>query len=302
MKEAQPMHIPDIRIHEPRTIAEACRLLNEYCNVSRIMAGGTDLLVDLKQGRITGVEHIVSIRNIAGLGFVEETGDSIRIGALVTLNQAAGNETIRKFFPAMVDTIGRMAAFPIRNIATVAGNIAGAVPSSDLVPVFIVAVGEAVLSDGESERRIKIEDYILGPRETVCGEREILTHLLIPKPFPFTGMSYMKFMLREANALAVAGVAAGITLSGGPAGSISKSRIAMTAVGPKPQIADKARALLEGKEPSEKLFREAAAAARGECRPITDIRGSAEYRSELVEVLAFRALGEAAARAHGAGG
>ncbi len=299
MREAQPMHIPDVRIHEPRTIAEACGLLNEYCDVSRIMAGGTDLLVDLKQGRVTGVEHIISIRNIAGLGFVEETGEAIRIGALVTLNQAAADETIRRFFPALVDTIGRMAAFPIRNIATVVGNIAGAVPSSDLAPVFIAAGGEAVLSDGGSERQIRVEDYILGPRETACGEREILTHLLIPKLPPFTGMSYRKFMLREANALAVAGVAARLMLSDGPDGSISKSRIAMTAVGPKPQIADEACALLEGKKPSEKLFREAAAAARGECRPITDIRGSAEYRCDLVEVLTYRALEEAAARARG---
>jgi CO/xanthine dehydrogenase FAD-binding subunit len=293
------MRIPDIRIHEPRTIAEACELLNEYCNVSKIMAGGTDLLVDLKQGRLTGVEHLVSLRNIAGLGFVEETGDTIRIGALVTLNQAAGDETIRKFFPVLVDTIDKMAAFPIRNIATVAGNIAGAVPSSDLAPFFIVAGGEAVLSVGESERRVKVEDYILGPRETVCGEREILTHLFIPKPPPFTGMSYQKFMLREASALAVAGVAARITLSGGPTGSISESCIAMTAVAPKPLIAREACEFLDGKEPSGDLFREAARIARAASQPITDIRGSDEYRYELVEVLTSRALEEALARVRG---
>jgi CO/xanthine dehydrogenase FAD-binding subunit len=291
------MHLPDIRLHEPRTIAEACELLDRYCDVSRIIAGGTDLLVDLKQGRVTGIEHLVSIRNIPGLGDIEETPDGIKIGALVTLNRASRSEIIRRFFPVMIDTLGVMAAPPVRNIATVAGNIAGAVPSSDLAPVFIVAGGEAQLSTGGSERRVRVEEYILGPRETVCGEREILTHLLIPPPPPFTGMSYRKFMLREANALAVAGVAARITLSGGPAGSIAESRIAMTAVGPKPQIAHNACALLGGKSPSERLFREAAAAARGECRPITDVRGSAEYRCHLVEVLTYRALEEAAARA-----
>lgn len=296
------MHIPDIRIHEPRTIAEACELLNEYCDVSKIMAGGTDLLVDLKQGRVTGIEHVISIRNIKDLGLVEESGDTIRIGALVTLNQAAGDETIRKLFPALVDTIGRMAAFPIRNIATVVGNIAGAVPSSDLAPVFIVAGGEAVLSAGESERRIAVEDYILGPRETVCGEREILTHLVMPKPPPFTGMSYQKFMLREGNALAVAGVAARLTLSGGPGGSISESCIAMTAVAPKPLIAREACAFLDGKEPSGDLFGEAARIARAASQPITDIRGSDEYRCELVEVLTKRALEGALAGAKGAGG
>jgi carbon-monoxide dehydrogenase medium subunit len=293
------MHIPDIRFHEPRTIAEACELLNEYCDVSKIMAGGTDLLVDLKQGRITGIEHVISIRNIADLGFIEETGDTIRIGALVTLNKAAGDETIRKFFPAMIDTLGLMASLPVRNIATVVGNIAGAVPSSDLAPVFIVAGGEAVLSAGESERRIKVEDYILGPRETVCGEREMLTHLLVPKPPPFTGMSYQKFMLREANALAVAGVAARLTLSGGATAGISGSCIAMTAVAPKPLIAREACAFLDGKEPSGDLFGEAAKIARAASQPITDIRGTDEYRCELVEVLTYRALEEALVRARG---
>jgi carbon-monoxide dehydrogenase medium subunit len=194
----------------------------------------------------------------------------------------------------MIDTIGLMAALPVRNIATVVGNIAGAVPSSDLAPVFIVTGGEVVLSNGESERRIKIEDYILGVRETACGESEILTHIVIPAPPPFTGVSYKKFMLREANALAVAGVAARLTLAGG---AVSDSCIAMTAVGPKPQIAHEACTLLSKKKPSKKLLAQAAKTARSECRPITDIRGSAEYRCELVEILTRRALGEAAARA-----
>lgn len=291
------MHIPDVRLHEPRTIAEACELLNRYCDVSKVLAGGSDLLVDLKQGRITGVEHLVSLRKIPGLGSIEETRDGIRIGALVTLSRASRDETLRKFFPVIIDTLGLMAALPIRNIATVVGNIAGAVPSSDLVPVFIVAGGGVELSTGESKRWVRVEEYILGPRETVCGECEILTHLLIPTPPPFTGMAYQKFMLREANALAVAGVAARLTLSGGSTGAVSESCIAMTAVGPKPQIAHEACAFLEGKKPSKDVFTEAAKIARGECRPITDIRGSAEYRCELVEVLTYRALEEAAARA-----
>lgn len=288
------MHIPEIRLHEPSTIAEACALLNEYCDISRVLAGGTDLLVDLKQGRITGIEHLVSLKKIPGLGEIEKTEDGIKIGALVTLNQASLNKTIRKYLPSMVDTLGLMAALPIRNIATVVGNIAGAVPSSDLAPLFIVADSEAVLSNGDSERQIKVDDYILGPRETACGEFEILTHLVIPALPPSTGISYQKYMLRKANALAVAGVAARLTLSGG---SISNSSIAMTAVGPKPQIARDACALLEKKKPSKKLFKEAAKKARGECRPISDIRGSVEYRYELVEILTYRALEEAAARA-----
>ncbi len=293
------MHIPDIRLHEPHTIAEACELLNKYCDISRILAGGTDLLVDLKQGRITGIEHLISLRNIEGLGAVEETKDKIRIGALVTLNQASRDKIVRKLFPALVDTLHSMAAYPVRNMATVVGNIAGAVPSSDLAPFFIVSGGEAVLSTGESERLVKVEDYILGPRETVCGDYEILTHLLIPKPPPRTGMSYQKFMLRGTNALAVAGVAARLTLTGGAMGKISESCIAMTAVAPKPLIAHEACTFLEGKQPSKDLFKEAAKLSRAAARPITDIRGTEKYRCELVEVLTVRALEEALARARG---
>ena len=293
------MHIPDIRLHEPRTIAEACQLLNKYCDVSKILAGGTDLLVDLKQGRITGIEHLISIRNIEGLGSIEETKDRIRVGARVTLNQVSRDKIVQKLFPSLVDALHSMAAYPVRNMATVVGNIAGGVPSSDLTPFFIVSGGEAVLSTGESERSVKVEDYMLGPRETVCGEYELLTHLLIPKPPPRTGKSYQKFMLRGTNALAVAGVAARLTLTGGAKGKILESCIAMTAVAPRPLIAHEACVFLEGKPPSQSMFKEAAKIARAAARPITDIRGTEEYRYELVEVLTVRALEEALARARG---
>jgi carbon-monoxide dehydrogenase medium subunit len=300
------MNLPDIVLHEPETITEACDLLNEYCNRSKILAGGTDLLVDLKQGRIAGVDHLVSLKRIAGLNSIDDVKGDIRIGALVTLNQASEDINIRNCFPALVDTIDSMAAYPVRSIATVVGNIAGAVPSSDLAPFFIAAGAEALLSAGHAERSVTIEAYYVGPRETVCGECEILTHLLVPKPRPSTGMSYQKFMLRGANALAVAGVAAMLVLERGGASkvpgsaatnTILESRIVLTAVAPTPVIARKAGGHLTGKPPSEKLFEEAARIARQEAKPITDIRGTAGYRSELLEVLAKRALEEAFARA-----
>lgn len=290
------MHIPDIQLHEPRTIAEACELLNTYCDISKVLAGGTDLLVDLKQGRITGIEHLVSIKNIPDLDLITETKDTISIDALVTLNQANKDKKIPRYFPAMIDALESMAALPVRNIATVVGNIAAAVPSSDLAPFFIIANGEAVLSDGEAERSMKVEDYILGPRETACGDYEILTRLVVPKPPPRTGMSYQKFMLREANALAVAGVAARLTLAGAK-GAIAESCITMTAVAPRPQIAIEACEYLNGRQPSKKVIKEASMIAKKSARPITDIRGTEEYRYELVEVLTHRALENALTRA-----
>jgi len=295
------MRLPDIVLYEPETIAEACDLLNKYCPRSRVLAGGTDILVDLKQGRITDIERLVSLKRISGLDSIDETDDAIRIGALVTLNQASRDRSIQKYFPALIDALGTMAAYPVRSIATVAGNIAGAVPSSDLAPFFIVAGGEAVLSSGDGERSVRIEDYFLGPRQTVCGECEIMTHLVVPKPGPATGMSYHKFMLREANALAVAGVGAMLALKEGSADTILESRIALTAVAPKPVIARDAAARLEGKSPSTEAFEEAVRIARREAKPITDIRGTDEYRADLVEVLTVRALNDALERARSGG-
>jgi carbon-monoxide dehydrogenase medium subunit len=305
-REAWIMYLPEIVLHEPETIAEACELLDAYCDRSKILAGGTDLLVDLKQGRIHGIDHLISLKKIAGLGSIEDMEESIRIGALVTLRQASEDTNIKSHFPALVDTIDSMAAYPVRSIATLVGNIAGAVPSSDLAPFFIAAGAEAVLSDGHLERTVKIESYYVGPRETVCGDREITTHLVVPKPHRSTGMSYQKFMLRGANALAVAGVAAMLVLESGepdkvPDGagsnSILEGRIVLTAVAPTPVIARKAGGHLTGKPPSRRVFEEAASIARQEAKPITDIRGTAGYRSELVEVLTKRALEEALARA-----
>jgi carbon-monoxide dehydrogenase medium subunit len=295
------MRLPDIVLHEPETIAEACGLLSEYCDRSRILAGGTDLLVDLKQGRIVGVEHLVSLKKIAGLDSIDDMGDRVRIGALVTLNQASEDVNIRKHFPALVDAIDSMAAYSVRNTATIVGNIAGAVPSSDLAPFFIATGSEAALSTGDSERSVRIADYFLGPRETVCGECEILTHLLVPKPRRPGGMSYKKFMLRGANALAVAGVAGMLVLEDGAANTILESRIVLTAVAARPLIAEKASGYLTGKQPSKEVFKQAARMARQEAEPITDIRGTAEYRAQLVEVLTGRALEEALTRARGEG-
>ena len=295
------MKMPDIRLHQPATIAEACDLLERHGGRVRILAGGTDLLVDLKQGRVTGVEHLVSLNNIEGLSLIEDMKDKIRIGALVTPNQASQDPSIRRFFPALLDAITSMGAYPIRNMATIAGNIAGAVPSSDLIPVFIAASGEVLLATADSQRSVMVASYFLGPRETVCGECEILTHLLLPKPQPRTGMSYQKFMLRGANALAVAGVAAMLRLDGDGDSTIADSRIVLTAVAPRPVIAEAASGHLQGKHPSEALFAETARITRGSAEPITDIRGTAEYRSELVEILTKRALLAALSRAQAKG-
>lgn len=272
-----------MKLHEPDTLKAAGDLLAAHGDRARILAGGTDLVVDLKTGRVTGVEHLVSIRRIPGLNRIEENADGFLFGALVTPNQVAADPRVRRAFPALAKAASDMAGRQVRNMATIGGNLASAVPSSDLAPFFIAANGVAVLGD----RRVPLDQFFVGPRKTVCARHEILTHLFVPAQ-PDATFSYQRFALRSANALAVASVAAMLRRNG----TIAEARVVLGAVAPVPLLAKRASGYLVGKTPS--AFPVAARIAREEANPITDVRGTREYRRELVEVLTARALAEAA--------
>jgi carbon-monoxide dehydrogenase medium subunit len=187
-----------------------------------------------------------------------------------------------------------MASPQIRALATIGGNIASAVPSADLPPTLIAAEASLELQCTESFREINLLEFFTGPRLTICREEELLTSILIPVPPSKTGISFQKFSLREANALAVASVASRITLE---KETISKAIIVLGAVAPTPLLALKASESLEGKKPSPSLFEKAASTAKGEAKPISDIRGSVWYRKELIQVLTRRCLTESLKRA-----
>jgi carbon-monoxide dehydrogenase medium subunit len=288
------MEIADIQLHEPATVKEACDLLNEHCDTAKVLMGGTDLIVDLKQDRVTGVEHLIMLHRIEGLKAIERQEGGLRIGALVTPNQALRDPKVASDHPALCHAVRTMAAYQVRSMATICGNIASAVPSSDLAPFFVAMDSKVVLSNGVSERTADVREYFLGPRKTVCGDLEILTHLILPDPPRYSGASYQKFALRGGNALAVAGVAARLILD---KDEITDACIVLGAVAPIPLIATRTNAFLKGKRPSEVNFAEAGLIAMQEARPITDIRGTIEYRRELVKVLTKRALEEACSEA-----
>ncbi len=287
------MSLSDIRLHKPQSIAEAVKLLGEL-EGARLLAGGTDLLVDIKQGLIQ-VKSLISLQGIEELKGIEEDGGRIRVGALVTPQQILSSSLILQHIPALADAARSMASTQIRSLATISGNIASAVPSADLPPILIASDATVILDCGIS-RQLPLSRFFTGPRETVCGAGEIMTSVVIPYPPPHTGFSYQKFAPREANALAVVGVASRITLKGT---KIEKAAIVLGAVAPTPVLAAKASDLLHGKEPSAGLFDKAAALAKEEGKPISDIRGSAWYRKELIQSLTRRALDEALARAQG---
>jgi carbon-monoxide dehydrogenase medium subunit len=278
-------------LHTPRSVAEAIGLLEELAE-ARVMAGGTDLLVDIKQG-LTTVQNIVSLQEIQELKGIEKTNGGVRIGALVTAQETISSSLVDQHVPALADAARSMASYQIRSVATIGGNVSSAVPSADLPPSLIAAEAAVELRCAESCREIPLSDFFVGPRESVCGAAELLTSILIPFPPPNTGSSYQRFALREGSALAVASVASRITLVDGAIGTCA---IVLGAVAPRPVRASRACDVLVGREPSDELFAQAASIAKDETEPISDIRGSVWYRRELVYTLTCRTLTEALKR------
>lgn len=282
-----------MKYHTPHSLSEAISLLDELPD-ARLIAGGTDVLVDIKEGMIQ-VENLIALQALEELrGITQDGRGAIRIGAVVTAREIADSALIREHIPALAEAAASMASPQIRSMATIGGNISSAVPSADLPPTLIAAGAGIRLACGHEERDIRLMDFFKGPRETVCGPGEILTSIVIPRLPGGTGISYKKFTLREANCLAVASAASRLSLRDG---TIDSAAIVLGAVAPTPMAAHQASGLLLNRAGSGELFSRAAAAAGEECRPISDVRGSKWLRKELVRVLVERSLAEAHERA-----
>ena len=291
------MALSEIKFFNPETLTETFELLAALPN-PRIIAGGTDLLVDMKEGLVEA-ENLISLENIQEFKNILEKKEGIQIGAMVTPQEISSNALINTHLPALAEAAGSMASAQIRTQATIGGNIASAVPSADLPPTLIASEAAISLVCNHSNRKISLSSFFKGPRETVCGTNELLASIFIPYLPPNSGISYQKFSLREANALAVASAAARLTLKNG---KIQKGTIVLGAVAPIPLAAEKASAILWGQEPSEILFARAAEQAQAESSPISDVRGSVWHRKELIATLVRRALQEAAVRAEAKAG
>ena len=200
------MYIPDVELHEATTLEEAAALMARYAPDARLLAGGTDLLVDLKTGRVS-VGHLVSINRIDGLRGVSETDGSLRIGALTTITQLDRAPIVQQRFSPLLEATRQMAAPQIRNVATVGGNIASAVPCADLPPILTAMNASVVLWSPAGERTVPLETFFVGARQTVRRDDEELTAVLVPQQPSGFGAAYARFALRDGNAIAVAAVA-----------------------------------------------------------------------------------------------
>lgn len=283
------MYLPDFDYYAPETLKEACSLLARLNGAASVLAGGTDLLSHMKNELISP-KALVSLRRIKGLdtiAYVAEKG--LVVGARATHNDLAGSQVLRERYPALPETARVMANNQIRNRGTIGGNIVSAVPSADLPPILI-ALGASVVMEGtHGTRTVPLEQFFVGPRRSIIAADEILAGIVIPDQAT-TGSAYCKFGLRRSGALAVVGVAASVVADGA---SVMQARIVLGAVAPTPIRARQAEKLLAGNAVTESLLEEAGRSAANECRPISDIRGSEEYRRDMVRVFTKRALRKA---------
>ena len=288
------MFIPDFEYHSPKTLSDACVLLDELGEEAIVLGGGSDILHKLKNGHLHP-EHLVSLKNMTELREARhEEGRGIIIGALVTPDETYRSRLLQKHYLSIPMTSHEMGNPQVRNRGTVGGNICNASPLADLPPILIALNASVKIVEYAGERVVALEDFITGPGKTLIARDEILKEVIIPDQ-PTTGSTYMKFGLRKSGALAVVGVAVSVTVEDGV---LLDARIVMGAVAPVPLRAKKAEALLRGQTISDSLLEQAADSAAAECTPITDIRGSAEYRREMVRVLTRRALRKAIDEGH----
>jgi carbon-monoxide dehydrogenase medium subunit len=277
--------------HRPGDLNEAYRLLDELPD-ARVLAGVTDLLFDIDSG-LRRAQHVVSLRDVEGLDGIEVAGDHVAIGAGCTARQLQYSRCIRILYRAIAETVSVFASPQIRSRATIAGNICSAVPCGDF-PVILIALGSQVeLGSVRGTRKMLLRDFFLGPRETKLKAGEILTRILVPEKHLGSSACYLKFQRRASNSLAVASVGAFLDIQ---KGKCQVARIVLGAVAPTPLFAQQASDSLVGEKVNEKAIARAAELARDEAMPITDVRGSEDFRRELIGVLTRRALEQVAER------
>jgi carbon-monoxide dehydrogenase medium subunit len=272
---------------EPKTVGEAVSLLAKYGAEAKIIAGGTDMLVDMKYKEEPGC--LINIKKIPGLSSIQENGGSLRIGALTTIRDVEINALVRDKLPVLWESSHQFASLQIRNTATIGGNICRASPSGEtLAPLLVLeAAGKCAFSDGEKTQ--PFTSFFQGPGKSVLGTKGLLTEIDVPYPAPGSKSVYLKHAVRGAMDIAMVGVAVLVTPDA-TKNNVQDVRIGLGAVAPTPIRATKTEALLRGKPLSTALIKEAAAMAAAESSPIDDQRSSAENRRWIVEALTRRGL------------
>jgi carbon-monoxide dehydrogenase medium subunit len=281
----------------PGSLSEAVAAMAEKGEAARVLAGGTDILVELRTGRRI-IERLVdpkAVPELNELSYSPEQG--LRIGAAVPCYRLYEDAAIAGAYPGLIDAASLIGGIQIQGRATFGGNLCNAAPSADGVPPLIVLGAQAVIAGPNGTREVPVEDFCLAPRQTVLQPGELLVSLALPPPAPNSGASYLRFIPRNEMDIAVVGVGASVALDESRE-KIAAMRVALAAVAPTPVLVGGVDALV-GQPANDDTVQQAAAMARAAAKPISDMRGTIEQRLHLVEVLTRRALQGALQRARG---
>ena len=279
----------------PRTIDEALRVLSDRGPDAKLLAGGTDLLPQMKNGLLRPTCG-VDLSGVAKIRALEPDARGLRVGAAVSARALERDTVVRSTYTALAESAALVGSVQVRNLASLGGNLCNAAPSADMAPPLLALEAVAVIAGPRGERRVPFADFFTGVRRTVLGADEILVEIAVPAPGPRSGGQYLRHTPRRELDIAVVGVASQLTLSDGVC---AKARIALAAVAPVPLRAREAEQALEGTPVTTEAIERAAELAVGVARPISDQRGSADYRRHLVRVLTRRTLRTALTRAGG---
>ena len=268
---------------------QAVALLAQHGPNVKVLAGGTDLLADLKFSSHAPPSVVVDISRAADLRGLKITDKGLSIGALVTHSEIMGSPIVRDMFPALVDAAHTIGAVQTRNLGTLGGNLVTAVPSVDSGPTLVALDAQVTVLGPGGRREMPLSEFFVGPRKTALKPDELLVEILIPTTSLDKPTAFLKFGLRKGQALALVNVGASFWVDWDKQTFLAP-RIALGAVAPKVIHATSAEAYLEGRAISLDAMVEAGRLAAGDAKPITDFRASAEYRRDLIAVLTKRAL------------
>jgi carbon-monoxide dehydrogenase medium subunit len=291
--------VRDFEYHAPRTVDEAVALLARYEANARVIAGGTDLIVMMSDG-VASPEHVVDVTQIPELTrCVWDPEAGLVFGAAVPFRTLETSPEVRRFYPGMYEAAAEVGSWQIRNLATPGGNLCTASPACEIGPILYALDAQVQIAGPRGRRRLPVQQFITHVRRTVLEPDELLVDIHVSPPGEGTGSHYVKLKERQKMDIAFVGVAAAVQLERRD-GIIRDARIALGAVAPTPIRAPRAETALRGQRLTEDLLAEAGRVAASEARPIEDVRASAEYRRQMVDVLTRRTLRRAAdLAAHG---
>jgi carbon-monoxide dehydrogenase medium subunit len=275
-----------MRYEAPSSLDQAVALLTQESGETRVLAGGTDLLVQMRTDLIDPV-LVVDIKGIAETRQLKEEAGGWRIGAAVTGAELKEHPTLKTIWPGVVEAANLIGSTQIQGRATMGGNLCNGSPAADSVPALIAAGAKATIVGPKGRRDLPVEDVMIGPRKLSLAKGEIIASFLLPPKPRGTGDAYLRFIPRTEMDIAVVGC--GVCLTVDSAGKCTAARVSLGAVAERPLLVAPAAAALVGSKVDDAALQKLAAAASAACRPIDDKRGTKEYRIKVAGVLARRA-------------